>query len=87
MVDNYIFGIGSLVNNNSRKLTLKKHTKSIPVIFHNHNYNRNWICFKKTRKSPVKFNRSVLNLDKNKVKKYEKINGVLFPVNKKQLKN
>ena len=86
MVNNYIFGIGSLVNNKSRKLTLKKHTKSIPVVFDNHNYNRNWICFKKTRKSPVKFNRSVLNLDKNKMKKNEKINGVLFLVNKKQLK-
>jgi len=40
----YIFGIGSLVNSNSRKITLKKNTNSIPVILKNKNYNRIWAC-------------------------------------------
>ena len=78
----YIFGIGSLVNSNSRKITLKKNTNSIPVILKNKNYNRIWTCLSKKKTFS---NHSVLNLIKKYNKNNKVINGVLIPVNNKLL--
>lgn len=78
----YIFGVGSLVNSNSRKITLKKNINGIPVILKNKNYNRNWVCLRKKKK---KYNHSVLNLTKKYNKNNKPINGLLIPVNNKLL--
>ncbi len=44
-----IFGYGSLINNKTRQITLKKKTKSIPVIFNDPKFTRKWICLKKKK--------------------------------------
>lgn len=76
-----IFGYGSLINDKTRKITLKKKTKSIPVIFNDPKFTRKWICLKKKNK---KKNRSVLTLYKKKNSK-KNINGILFPINNNNL--
>ena len=75
MTKKYIFGYGSLVNLNSVKKTLKKRVKSIPVIFQSKNYSRKWVCLKKRKKLTLK-----------KQKSNENINGILIPVDSKDLK-
>lgn len=78
-----IFGYGSLINHKTRKITLKKKTKSIPVIFNDPKFTRKWICLKKKNKNK---NRSVLTLYRNKNKNLkENINGILFPIDNNKL--
>ena len=76
-----IFGYGSLINDKTRQITLKKKTKSIPVLFNDPKISRKWICLKKP---PPKKNRSVLTLYKKKKSK-KKINGILFPIDNNNL--
>ena len=77
-----IFGYGSLVNSKTRKITLKKNSKAIPVLFKDPKFTRKWICLKNNKSNKK---RSVLTLCKNKKSK-KNINGVLFSVNNKLLK-
>ena len=77
-----IFGYRSLVNSKTRKITLKKNTKAIPVLFKDPKFTRKWICLKNNKSNKK---RSVLTLCKNKKSK-KNINGVLFSVNNKLLK-
>ena len=76
-----IFGYGSLINNKTRQITLKKKTKSIPVIFNDPKFTRKWICLKKKNKNN---SRSVLTLHKKKNSK-KNINGILFPIDNNKL--
>lgn len=70
----YIFGYGSLVNNESRFLTLKRHTETIKVILDNSfGYVRKWNYYNKEK------NIVALGLEKHVFG--NNINGILFDVN------
>ena len=74
-MDTYIFGYGSLVNNESRFDTLKKHTHSICVIVHkDFGYIRKWNVYNSQNKTVS------LGLEKTSGGDY--INGILFKVDK-----
>jgi len=74
----YIFGYGSLINQNSRFKTLNKHTYHTPVILKKYaNFYRHWISDKNN------FCRFNIKYDH---RLSQNINGVLFKVNKLQLK-
>jgi hypothetical protein len=69
----YIFGYGSLVNNESRFLTLKRHTEQIKVVLDcNFGYVRKWNYYNKDK------NIIALGLEKQVVG--DNINGILFNV-------
>ena len=77
----FIFGYGSLMNNNSRKRTLKKNVKGYPTIL------RKRFGYKKkfnTIAGRHKGKEIVIGIEKNP-KKTTSVRGVLFPVNKLQL--
>jgi hypothetical protein len=69
----YIFGYGSLVNNESRFITLKRHTESIKAIIDSSfGYVRKWNYYNKDK------NIIALGLEKQIVG--DNINGILFNV-------
>jgi len=69
----YIFGYGSLVNNESRFLTLKRHTEPIKVVLDsNFGYIRKWNYYNQEK------NIIALGLEKNIFG--SNINGILFDV-------
>lgn len=76
----YIFGYGSLINKSSRKRTLKKRVKTeIAEIHPDYGY-------KKKLNTIASDNiHTVMGIEKNS-KKNTSIKGVIFPVNKRQLK-
>ena len=77
----FIFGYGSLMNNASRKRTLKKNVKGYPTIL------RKKFGYKKkfnTIAGRHKGKEIVLGIEKNP-KKTTTVSGVLFPVSKLQL--
>jgi cation transport regulator ChaC len=69
----YIFGYGSLVNNESRFLTLKRHTEPIKVVLDSSSgYVRKWNYYNKEK------NIIALGLEKQITGNY--VNGILFDV-------
>ena len=74
----YVFGYGSLVNNESRFITLKRHTNPIKAIIDNSfGYVRKWNYYNKEN------NIIALGLEKNIFG--SNINGVLFDVNDNEI--
>ena len=74
----YIFGYGSLVNNESRFLTLKRHTEPIMVILDSSfGYVRKWNYYNQDK------NIIALGLEKNVCG--SRINGILFDVNENEI--
>ena len=74
----YIFGYGSLVNNESRFLTLKRHTEPIKVVLDcNFGYIRKWNYYNQEK------NIIALGLEKNIFG--SNINGILFDVHDNEI--
>ena len=75
----YIFGYGSLVNNESRFLTIKRHTEPIKVIIDkSFGYIRKWNYYNNDK------NIIALGLEKQVNSSYS-INGILFDVNEDEI--
>lgn len=69
----YIFGYGSLVNNESRILTIKRHTEPIKVIIDsNFGYIRKWNYYNEDK--------NIIALGLEKQNNSDNINGILFDV-------
>jgi hypothetical protein len=76
----YIFGYGSLVNNRSRFMTLKRNSESIISIIHkDFGYIRKWNYYNKN------LNKIALGLEQNVNSDY--INGIIFKVDDNELIN
>ena len=83
-VKDYIFGYGSIINTNSRNYTKKNVLgNSIPVILNKRaGYKRNWVTLENSKHGKFSF----LGIAKSK-KNADDINGIIFPINKKDIKN
>lgn len=78
----FIFAYGSLVNNASRKRTLKKHVKAYPAIISKR------FGYKKAFNTIATINENEIVMGIEKNNKYSThIRGAIFPVNKEQKKS
>ena len=83
-IKDYIFGYGSIINTNSRNYTKEKIIgKPIPVILKKKaGYKRNWVTLENSKHGKYSF----LGISKSK-KNADNINGIIFPINNKDIKN
>ena len=84
----YVFGYGSLINEKSRQMTIKRKSETIPVILsRDARFKRNWICVKShTPRIKEKSSHICYSNLKHSTMTNTDVNGVLFKVNKEELK-